>query len=266
MDQYGFSNLLYSERQAKVDLLNEESVTLLAAKEKNTASQGTLLILGAIMAIVFIVLTAIGYVNKRSDIWEKASLSPLVINKDFMDTPMGLYYDKTHTWAFMEQDGLVRIGVDDFLQHITGPLTRIKMRNKGEKIRKGDHVLSIIQNGKQLNIYAPISGTIKEQNKALDINTSIINSAPYSDGWIYRIEPTNWLKEIQFLIMVGKYKEWLQGEFSRLKEFLTDSVNSKGSEYAYVLQDGGELKNGILMGLGPEVWEDFQTNFIDVSK
>jgi hypothetical protein len=33
-----------------------------------------------------------------------------------------------------------------------------------------------------------------------------------------------------------------------------------------VLQDGGELKDNVLSDLGPEVWEDFQTRFIDTSK
>jgi hypothetical protein len=139
------------------------------------------------------------------------------------------------------------------------------MKSIGERIRKGRQVLSIIQNGKQLNVYAPISGTIKEQNKLLNENSSVINSSPYSEGWVYKIEPTNWLKEIQFLIMGKKYKVWLRSEFSRLKEFLTLSVKSENLEFAPVLQDGGEIKDGILSDLGPEVWEDFQTNFIDMS-
>ena len=75
------------------------------------------------------------------------------------------------------------------------------MKIPGEKIKKGDIVLSLVQKGKQLNIYSPVSGTIKEQNKALLTNSSLINSSPYSDGWIYMIEPTNWLREIQFLDM-----------------------------------------------------------------
>ena len=33
-----------------------------------------------------------------------------------------------------------------------------------------------------------------------------------------------------------------------------------------VLQDGGELSDNILSNLGPEVWEDFQTKFIDPSR
>jgi hypothetical protein len=138
------------------------------------------------------------------------------------------------------------------------------MKHPGERIRKGKQVLSIIQDGKQLDIYSPISGIIREKNKTLATNTSVINSSPYGEGWIYMIEPTNWIKEIQFLFMGNKYREWLKSELLRLKDFLTDSVRSESVEYAYVLQDGGELVDRILEGLGPKIWEDFQANFIDV--
>lgn len=267
LNNYGYSDLVFSERQAKIDLFNDDKLNLIASNENYSTSKSYLLILGTFVVIVFIAVTGIRYIKSRkADVQDKTSVSTHVFNKDFVDIPLGLYYDKTHTWAFMEKDGMVRIGIDDFLQHITGPLNRVKMKNAGEKIIKGKPVLSIIQNGKQLNIYAPISGTIKEQNKVLNTNSSIINSSPYSDGWVYRIEPANWLKEIQFLFMGGKYKDWLQSEFSRLKEFLTVSVRAETVEYAHVLQDGGELNDGILTYLGPEVWEDFQTNFIDLSK
>ena len=165
----------------------------------------------------------------------------------------------------MDKDGLVKVGIDDFLQHVTGPLTRIKMKSPGERIRKGKLAVSIIQDGKQLDINAPVSGTIRDFNKTLRTNTSIINSSPYTEGWVYTIEPTNWIKEVQFLIMGNTYKEWLKSEFRRLKEFLMDSGRPGMVEYAHVLQDGGELKSSILEDLGPETWEDFQTDFIDVS-
>jgi len=66
--------------------------------------------------------------------------------------------------------------------------------------------------------------------------------------------------------MAEKYKLWLQDEFIRLKDFLSTSVRSNENVYAHlVLQDGGELTDHILADLDPEVWEDFQTNFIDTS-
>jgi len=141
------------------------------------------------------------------------------------------------------------------------------MKEPGEKIRKGEKILTIIQNGKQLNIFSPISGIIREQNQSLASNSSILNAAPYAEGWVYLIEPKNWLREIQFLFMAEKYKEWLQDEFIRLKDFLAASIRSNTNVYAHViLQDGGELTDNVLADLGPEVWEDFQNKFIDISK
>jgi glycine cleavage system H lipoate-binding protein len=192
---------------------------------------------------------------------------PGVFNEQSVRTPGGLFFDKTHTWAFMEKEGFVRIWIDDFLQHVTGSITRIDMKNPGDRVKKGDVLFSLIQHGKQLNIKSPISGNIIEKNRLLLTNATLINSNPYSDGWIYTIEPVNWLREIQFLSMAEKYREWLKGEFTRLKDFLASLQKTNELKYAHlVLQDGGELKDGILTEFGPEVWEDFQSNFIEKTK
>jgi hypothetical protein len=141
------------------------------------------------------------------------------------------------------------------------------MKKPGEKVVKGELFLSLIQHGKQINLYSPVSGTIREINGLLDGNTSVLNTSPYGDGWIYSIEPANWLQEISLLNMAGKYAKWISEEFSRLKDFLAASLQSHKLEYAnVVLQDGGELKNNLLEDFGPEVWEDFQSKFIDTYK
>jgi glycine cleavage system H lipoate-binding protein len=181
--------------------------------------------------------------------------------------PKGLFYDKTHTWAFMEKDGHVKVGIDDFLQHITGPLTRIQMKKAGESIKKGELLFSLNQNGKQLDIYAPISGIIKEHNDKLIGNSGLLNTSPYTDGWVYSIEPRGWAEEIQLMDMAEKYSRWIKTEFSRVKDFIASTVKPGTSEYApIVLQDGGHLKDGILAEFGPSIWEDFQTNFLDTYK
>jgi len=159
---------------------------------------------------------------------------------------------------------MVKIGIDDFLQHITGTITRIEMKDIGDIIKKGELLITIIRKGKQLNIYSPVSGTVTAQNRTLISKSSLINSSPYSDGWIYVVEPSNWLREIQFLNMAEKYKTWLAEEFTRLKDFLATVLKPNMPEYATIaLQDGGALKDNVLADLGPEIWEDFQTKFID---
>ena len=134
-------------------------------------------------------------------------------------------------------------------------------------MKKGDQILSIIRNGKQLNLYSPVSGTIVEQNELLDTDSSSLNYSPYTDGWIYKIEPSNWIRESQLLFMADKQTEFIKKEFSRLKDFLMTALRSDTENYAQlILQDGGEISDGVLSEMGPEIWEDFQTNFIDPSR
>jgi glycine cleavage system H lipoate-binding protein/ABC-type phosphate transport system substrate-binding protein len=264
----GFSDLLLSERQTTVDKLNKSAIYTTTVASDYSLPKIALIILASIIIMGFIIDASVRLARRRKDVIPvEGNNSHLFLNESSLSLPKGLYYDKTHTWAFMDQNGIIKIGVDDFLQHITGPITRIKMISPGKKVKKGEQIMSLIQNGKQLNLYAPVSGTIVEQNKNVDTNSSIINSSPYTEGWVYKIEPDNWNREIQLLFMAEKQKEHIKNEFSRLRDFLAMSLNLDKVQFDMtVLQDGGELNDGVLSDFGPEVWEDFQTKFIDPSR
>ena len=266
----GFSNLVLNERNSQLDKINEpDTYATIQADEPYTTGKIILLVLFALgLAGLFLDAVVRRYSGKKKSVVANVDHNALPrFDENSLNIPKGLYFDKTHTWAFMKKDGEVKIGIDDFLPHVTGNITRIEMRNSGEKIKKGDRLLTIIRNGKQLSIYAPVSGTITGYNESLVTNAKLINTSPYTDGWIYTIEPTNWLLEIQFLSMAEKYKTWLTGEFTRLKDFLATVINTDTPEYALVtLQDGGALRDALLADLDPEVWDDFQTRFIDVAK
>jgi glycine cleavage system H lipoate-binding protein/ABC-type phosphate transport system substrate-binding protein len=260
----GFTELVYNERQAKLDKLKDFEIQTEPTKEHYA------LIKIAIIIIAFFVVggSVVYIINfKRRNLLKillKDSVDfPKTINENSLIIPNGLYFDKTHIWSFMEKDGIVKVGVDDFLQKITGKYTRIKLKNPGVKIKRNEQFLTLIQKGKQLNIYSPISGRIKEINEVLVTDPDTINSAPYSEGWVYMIEPSNWLREIQFLKMAENYKAWIINEFSRLKDFLAISGNKENPDQGFVFQEGGELKNHVLKDFGPEVWEDFQQEFLD---
>jgi len=273
LDNHGFSDMPEFERQAEVKFIDgtgggqPEPGVYTLPKEPGFFTGPYPYFVAVLLLMTLLLYYRIRIVNrKRKGVPSGEPIVPgFAFSEHNVEVSPGLYYDKTHTWAYLEKDGTVKVGIDDFLQRVTGPLTRVKMKSPGERVRKGKKAVSIIQDGKQLDISAPVSGTIKEQNTHLTTDSSLLNSSPYSEGWIYKIEPINWFKEVQFLIMGSSYKKWLKNEFQRLKEFFSDTLRSDYAEYAHVLQDGGELKENILKDLGPETWEDFQTNFIDVS-
>lgn len=222
-----------------------------------------LIVIGAVMIILPLLLGR----KKAYTPAEETPDMPVALNIKSIKSPMGLYYDKTHTWAFMEKNGNVRVGIDDFIQHLTGPLTRIKMMESGDAVRKGEALFTVIRAGKQLNIYSPVSGIITSHNKALAKDASLVNAAPYGDGWVYTLIPTNWVRETEFMFMYSTYDKWLKKEFGRLRDFFATLL--KTDELALspvVLQDGGEIMDNVLADLDPKVWEEFQIKFIDSSR
>lgn len=259
----GYFDLGYSEREAKLALLGN-NLNLAQVPVKITPFQTAMIILLVIVIAGSIAAYALGVRRNKKAIHGKGDHRAPRVDAGSINAPRGLWFDKSHTWAFMEQNGMVRVGIDDFLQHITGPLSRIMMKNPGEQVVKGDKILTLIQHGKQLVICSPVSGTIRSQNGLLNSHTTLLNTAPFTDGWVYTIEPTNWLRETQFLFMAEKYTAWLKQEFCRLREFFATSVMAhQGSYMPIVLQDGGEVQDNVLSGFGPEVWEEFQEKFVD---
>ena len=269
LNENGYSNLVYNERLAQLGKFGQPDLYATVPVERTSSLLSVLLLI-----LVFIVITGVvvelvfrAFRKRSKTSHEMLPVSTGVFNEESVIIPKGLYFGKTHSWAFMKKNGSVKIGIDDFLQHITGTITRVELKRAGETVKKGELLMSIIRKGKLLNIYSPISGTITEVNENLEYNSSLLNSSPYSEGWVYLIEPLNWGLEIQYLLIAEKYKEALKDEFARLKDFFTSLIKANSLDFAYVtMQDGGELTDNPLAELEPEVWDDFQTKFIDASK
>ena len=263
----GYSILSSAEKTANMLVLGATGAPVESGKNSPLKAIALILVFSVIALTALFFVVAAFKRSKQSIIdSDDIEITP-ALNVNSILAPRGLYFDKTHTWAFMEQDGMVKIGIDDFIKHVTGRFSQLKMKSPGEKVRKGEKILTVVQDGKQLNLYSPVSGYIRKQNESLLTSPSKINTAQFTEAWVYQIEPANWLREVSFMFMFDKYREWLDAEFARLKDFMAASANSNTVVYQHiVLQDGGELKDSVLADLGPEVWEDFQSRFIDTSK
>ena len=264
----GYSDLLITERQTAVDNINKAVLSPGETTGGRILIKPIFVLFGFLIIAGFAINLLIRYIRrKNSEIPVKGYVPQTVLDENTLILPGGIYFDKTHTWAFMEQNGIVKVGIDDFLQHVTGTLTRAKMKNAGYVVKRGEPILSIVQNGKQLNVYSPVSGIILENNSALGKNASKLNSSPYNEGWVYRIEPTNWLRENQLLFMAERHRQYIKNELTRLKDFLAGILSAGNEKYTQTIyQDGGQLIDNTLEKLGPEVWEDFQSKFIDPAR
>ncbi|MEA1877014.1 MAG: hypothetical protein U9N86_09115 [Bacteroidota bacterium] len=261
-----YSSLVMSERQSNLArlprLLLPQNAVMVAKSGLNKV------VLFALIAFIVLLMTGI-IISKFIRVKKNrasASVIPAFISLSNIKAPQGIFYDKSHTWAYMEKNGLVKVGINDFLQHVTGALTRVSLKQSGDHVSKGERIMTISHKGKHLHIKSPVTGIIKSENIDLATDPSLLNNSPYSNGWVYAIEPSNWLKETQLMLMAEKHREWLTNEFTRLKDFFQMCVHKHQPQFAQViLSDGGEIKDQVLAEFGPEIWEDFQTQFIDKS-
>lgn len=264
----GVTELVYNERQLKLEKINA-GITPVNTGQKDVDNLFLIIVIAVVVVAVsgFVVFLFFFRTGKIKKVVLKAVPQLFkTLNEETFEIPNGLFFDKSHTWIFMEKDGQVKIGIDDFIPKVTGKLTRIIMKNPGCSVKRKEPVVQLIQHGKQITIYSPVSGIITDINEDLVISPDTINNSPYENGWIYQIRPSNWIRETEFFKLGLQYRDWINSELNRLKDFVACSHNLQlvpGTAVAF--QEGGEITAQPLKEMSPEVWEDFQTYFIDTA-
>jgi glycine cleavage system H protein len=219
-----------------------------------------------IIIIVFLIILIPFWIimNKQSRIAKQIHRVIGVLTANLLRIPQGMFYSKNHTWAFLAKSGNAKIGLDDFLLQIVGDVNVSHLKFPGEKIRKGEVLAEIDQNGKRLRITSPVSGEIVNVNNSIKESPEILQEDPYGKGWIYAIKPSDWKSETQSYYLGGEASNWITNELVRFKDFLSVSLGKYSSEPSLVtFQEGGELRQNILSELDDKIWEDFQESFLN---
>lgn len=186
-----------------------------------------------------------------------------MLTLDILKIPKGIFYNRNHTWTFLEKSGLAEVGLDDLLLHLVGQVKLNFVKNEGEQIKKGDLLTEIVSNEKVLRVYSPISGKILEINRKLSGNSGSEENSPYREAWLYKMEPTNWAAETSNCIVGEKAAGWFKNELARMKDFLAETLAKNSPEASIVFQEGGELRDNVLAEMPDEVWNDFQQQFLN---
>ncbi len=106
------------------------------------------------------------------------------------ELPGDLLYTKEHEWLRREEDGSVTIGITEHAQSALGDLVYVELPEQGQEV-EADGEMAVVESVKAASdVYAPIAGTVVEVNEALADDPECINSDPYGEGWIVRLQPS----------------------------------------------------------------------------
>ena len=102
------------------------------------------------------------------------------------------HYTKTHEWV--SADGKhATIGITDFAQSQLGDVVFLELPKPGRKLDVGE-TFGVVESVKAASdLYSPVAGRISEVNEKLASRPELINSDPFGDGWILKLELTGGL-------------------------------------------------------------------------
>lgn len=105
------------------------------------------------------------------------------------DFPEQLRYTTDHEWV-AELDGptgAVRIGITAFAQTALGDVVYVSLPAVGDTLTAGESCGEVESTKSVSDLFAPLSGAVTAVNTALDSAPELVNTAPYSDGWMYEL-------------------------------------------------------------------------------
>ena len=120
-----------------------------------------------------------------------------------MNIPENLKYTKEHEWIRVEEN-FAYVGITDFAREL-GDIVFVELPNLEEEFNQ--NIFGTIEAVKTLaDLFIPISGKIVAVNEDLEGQPELINTSPYEDGWIVKIEVTN-KNDLESLMDNNSYKE-----------------------------------------------------------
>jgi len=102
------------------------------------------------------------------------------------DLPTTLQYTAEHEW--LDEGSPATVGITAVAADALGDIVFVELPAVGDEVEAGA-VIGEIESTKSVSeLFCPVSGTVVEVNQAVVDDPSLVNTDPYGEGWLLRIE------------------------------------------------------------------------------
>lgn len=116
-------------------------------------------------------------------------------------------YTEDHEWLLIA-DGIATIGVTEFAQEQLGDVVFVELPELGAELSAGDEA-AVVESVKAAGeINSPLNGTVSAVNEALVESPDLLNSAPQTDGWMFKLSLANDFDASKFMSS-DEYQQFL---------------------------------------------------------
>jgi CheY-like chemotaxis protein len=162
-------------------------------------------------------------------------------SKGEFSIPGGVFIYKNHTWVNMNQEGIAKVGIDDFAKKLVGKVTSLELPNLGMNVKAGQPLFTIKQGNRSVTFSSPVSGKVSQINTLLKENIDALDVTPYERNWVCAIDAENLDNEIKEMHIGKTAVSFFQDDIEKFKTFITEILKSEKKDDEY-------LENGLYVG------------------
>ncbi len=118
----------------------------------------------------------------------------------------GYYYTEDGLWISVEE-GMVRVGVSDYVQRTGGDVAFVEVVRQGSAVERQGEFGTLETAKTTVSLLSPISGTTEKVNGILSEKPELVNSDPYGEGWLVILAPRNLEADLKALMKADQYFE-----------------------------------------------------------
>ncbi len=186
---------------------------------------------------------------------DRAPVTPVNVT-----VPGGVFLSPQHSWLQIRESGRVRIGLDALVAGLIGRVSAVSLPSPGHLLKAGQPVFSVWMGEKNVDVVAPVTGTVKTVNVRLIDRPDTLLNRPYAN-WICEMEAADLGSDMKSLRIGSQALSWLRTEAERMADFLMRHT-SREPALGTIMADGGTPTAGALDVLDRRAWREFQQRFL----
>jgi glycine cleavage system H protein len=125
-----------------------------------------------------------------------------------MSNPQQLRYSKEHEWLSAAEDGVSTVGITEHAANALGDVVFVQLPEAGSTVSAGETCGELESTKSVSDLYSPVTGEITEVNEDVVNDPSLVNSAPFEGGWLFKVRVT---EEPAELLSHGEYTAFTAG-------------------------------------------------------
>ncbi|KOG32533.1 MULTISPECIES: glycine cleavage system protein GcvH [Streptomyces] len=104
-----------------------------------------------------------------------------------MSNPQQLRYSKEHEWLTDAVDGVATVGITEHAANALGDIVYVQLPEVGNTVTAGEECGELESTKSVSELYSPVTGEVVEANQDVVDDPSLVNSAPFEGGWLFKV-------------------------------------------------------------------------------